>query len=113
MKLKAKREPLMVRVYAELGAGRLTEGYVHAKQEFVHGYIEDGVITVNPAPAVVDTCIHEILHRLFPEWSESYVTNRTTYLLRRMTDAEIQTFYEEFKRRARKRKKPVQAGEDS
>ena len=110
--MKATRDALMVRVWAELGAGRLTEGYVIDKNQYIDGYIEGNVITVNPAPVVVETCIHEILHRLFPQWSEAYIANRTTYLLRRMTDGEVQMFYAEFKRRARKRRRPIEAATD-
>lgn len=104
--MKARnRSPLMVSVWAELGAGRLHEDYITDKREFVDGYIESGHIYINPAPAVVQACIHEILHRLHWKWSEAYVANRTTYLLRRMTDQEIQTFYEEYQRRVKKRKR--------
>jgi len=99
------RSPLMVSVWAELGAGRLTEDYIKDKAQFVDGYIEGGHIYINPANAVVETCIHEILHRLHGEWSEAYVSNRTTFLLRRMTDAEIQQFYEEYQRRVKKRRR--------
>jgi hypothetical protein len=100
-----KRPALLLRVWAELGSGRLTEEYITDRKEFVDGYIEGGHIYINPAPAVVETCIHEILHRLEPEWKEEYVANRTTYLLRRMTDSEVQMFFDEYQRRVKKRKR--------
>jgi hypothetical protein len=99
----------MVRVWAELGAGRIREGWIKDPHSFIAGHCQSsGHITVNPAVDVVDTCLHEILHRLYPQWSERYVKRTTTYLLRRMTDAEIQMFYSEYERRVRgKKRKPA------
>lgn len=104
-KRNRRREPLMVRVWAELGAGRIREGWLSEKHAFVAGVCEDGRITVNPMIDVVDTTIHEILHRLNPQWSERYVRRTTSYLLRRMTDEEIQTFYSEYERRVRHKRR--------
>jgi len=50
-------------------------------------------------PEVVDTIIHELLHRLYPHWSERYIKNRTSYLMKRMTDEEVQLLYDEYQRR--------------
>jgi hypothetical protein len=102
---RSPREALMVSVWAELGAGRITEDYIEDRQQFVDGYIEGGHITINPIAATVESCIHEILHRLHGEWGEAYVSNRTTYLLRRMTDAEIQQFYDEYQKRVKKKRR--------
>ena len=99
------RDPLMVRVWAELGAGRIVEGFISDAGAFVDGLTSgNGHITVNPVHQTCDTVIHEILHRLNPSWSENYVRNRTTYLRRRMTDAETQAFYDEYQKRKRSRR---------
>lgn len=96
---------MLGQVWAELGAGRITEAFLPSEKHFfVEGEIAGRHITINPAPSVVDSAIHEILHRLHPEWSENYVRRTTAYLLRRMTDEEVQAFYLEFQKRARKRK---------
>jgi hypothetical protein len=55
----------------------------------------------------VDTVLHELLHRLHPAWSESYVRRTTTYLRRKMTEQETVMFFEEYQRRAKRRKRPV------
>lgn len=108
MKRTARDMVLLGRVWAELGSGRITEAYLPStRQHFVEGEITGKHITVNPAPSVVDTAIHEILHRLHPTWSENYVRRTTTLIMRRMTDAEVSAFYDEFQRRARKRKRPM------
>lgn len=99
------RDPLLVRVFAELGAGRITEAFIHDTKAFVDGETApSGHITVNPVHQTVDTVIHELLHRIEPGWSERYVRNRTTYVRRRMSDAEIVTFYDEYNKRKRTRK---------
>jgi hypothetical protein len=98
----------MVRVWAELGAGGITEDPLlrsNIKGERLHGLQEGRHIWVNPTHGIVDTVIHELLHRMHPEWSEQYVCRTTTYLFRRMTDAEITAFYDEYQRRARKRRR--------
>ncbi len=105
---KARRDPLMVRVWAELGAGRITEAFIRDGKDFTDGFCVGGHITVNPVHQTVDTIIHELLHRLNPEWSERYVRRTTSYLRRRMTDDETLAFYQEYQRRAKKRKARVE-----
>ena len=107
MKKTAHDWALLGRVWAELGAGHITEAFIADKREFVDGMHSNGHITVNPVHPTVDTAIHEILHRLHPAWSENYVRRTTTYLRKRMSDEETQAFYAEFQKRARKRKRPA------
>lgn len=108
MKRTARDFALIGRVWAELGAGKITEAFISDGPNFTDGYYNgNGHITVNPAHQTVDTLIHEILHRLHPQWSESYIRRTTTYLRRRMSDEEVQAMYSEFQRRARKRKRPI------
>lgn len=99
----------MVRVWAELGSGRISEAYIKDGRYFTDGFTDDGSkhITVNPCHQTVDTVIHEILHRLHPEWNENYVRRTTTYLRRRMTDEETMAFYAEYQKRKRQRRRPL------
>lgn len=106
-KLKDARPPLLVRVWSELGAGRITEGFLKDKHNFTDGIIVNGHITVNPVHPTVDTLIHEILHRLHPEWKESYVRRTTTWLRRRMSDEETVAFFQEYEKRKKKRKRAM------
>jgi len=99
------RPPLLVEIWAELGASRIHEGRIEDKTHFVEGVCLNGrVITINPMPAMNDTICHELIHRLHPEWSEPYVRNRTTFILRRMTDDEHERFFREYQRRKKVRK---------
>jgi hypothetical protein len=102
---REKRTPLMVRVWAEVGAGRIRESFIHDTKVFVDGETQpSGHITINPVHQTCDTLIHEILHRLHPQWSERYVRRTTTYIRRRMTDAETQMLYQEYQTRVKRRK---------
>lgn len=112
MKRTARDFALMGRIWAELGAGQITEAFIADGRMLTDGwYNGSGHITVNPQHQVVDTVIHECLHRAFPDWSERGVRQTTTYLRRRMSDEEIQAMYAEFQRRARKRKRPLRIEE--
>lgn len=103
---KKGRPPLMVRVWAELGAGGITEDVTLTdKHHRLDGLQEGRHIWVNPMWNIVDTTVHEILHRLHPEWPENYVRRTTSYLMRRMTDEEAQTFYDEYQKRVKKLKR--------
>lgn len=107
-KRKQPRPALMVRVWAALGEGGVTEDTSltsEVKHERLDGFQQGRHIWVNPIWSTVDTVIHELLHRMHPEWSEHYVRRTTTYLLARMTDEEVRTFYDEYQRRAKKRRR--------
>ncbi len=105
MKRHARDFALIGRVWAELGAGRITEAFIRDGANFTDGFFNgNGHITINPAHQTVDTVIHECLHRAFPAWSENYVRRTTTYLRKRMSDDEIQAMYHEYRKRAKKRK---------
>lgn len=96
------RPLLLLRVLTELGAGQIKEAFIPSEKEFfVDGTTEGQAITINPVPQVVDTIIHELLHRLYPHWSERYIKNRTSYLMKRMSDEEVQLVYDEYQKRKR------------
>lgn len=105
MSRRHAKPALLVRVLTEIGKGRITEGFIHDKHEFVEGITDGHWITVNPAISVCDTLIHEVLHRLEPEWSENYVRRTTTFLLRRMSNEQVAQLYEEYKSLTKKRRR--------
>src|SRR5688572_6939258 len=93
---------LLVEVLTDFGSGNVFERFIKDRTMFVHGETLGRRITVNPAIAVVDTVIHETLHRIRPQWSENYVRRTTTWLLRRMSDEQIQAVYEQYQQRVKK-----------
>jgi len=99
------RPLLLLRVMAELGAGRIREGWIPSERDYyADGQTRGQDITINPAAEVVVTLIHELLTRLYPQWSERYIKNRVSYLMKRMTDEEVRLLYAEYQQRAKKGK---------
>jgi hypothetical protein len=89
------RDPLLLEVAAAVGAGRIRFRTLASEDFFVHGMTEDnGRITINPAPEIVDTLVHECLHRLRPTWSERAVKAKTTRLMKQLSDAEVEKLFE-------------------
>ena len=108
MKRSARDFALIGRVFAEVGAGKLTAAFIKDGAAFTDGFYDgSGRIYVNEDHQTANTVIHECLHRAFPNWSENYVRRTTSYLQRRMSDEEIIALVAEFRTRARKRKRPV------
>lgn len=107
MKRTARDFALIGRVWAEIGAGRLTEAFISDGPHFTDGFCSGEHIVINPVHQTVDTVIHECLHRAYPHWTENYVRRTTTYLRKRLSDEEIQAMHAEYEKRRRKRKSPV------
>jgi hypothetical protein len=98
---------LIGKVFAEVGAGRITTAFIKDGHNFTDGFYDgNGHIYINEDHQTADSLIHECLHRAFPAWSENYVRRTTTYLRRRMSDEEVQAMYAEYLKRARKRRTP-------
>ena len=95
----------MVRVLTEFGAGHIREAYIDDDDSnYWHGKASDeGHIIINPAPAIVDTVIHEILHRLYPAWPERVVAQKTSWLMNRMSHQEVKAMYREYAQRYARR----------
>jgi hypothetical protein len=100
---RPKGNALIVEVLTDFGSGRIREGFIKDGNWFVHGETCGQRITISPAISVVDTVIHECLHRIRPNWSESYVRRTTTWLLRRLSDEQIEQMYEEYNKRVKRR----------
>jgi hypothetical protein len=101
---------LFEQVLSALAEGRISETYIQAPDRLIEGMtLDSGHITINPVHAIVDTVIHELLHRLHPEWSEGYVRRTTTLLRNQMTDTDVQAFYRAYRRVVRPRKTVVRA----
>ena len=95
---------LFFRLIAELGAAPITEAFIKSKTESIDGLCEGGSITIAPHSHTVDTVIHELLHRLFPMRSERSIRRTTSILIKRLSDDEVQWFYDEYQRRKTKGK---------
>ena len=108
MKRTARDFALIGKVFAEVGAGRITAAFLRDGKSLTDGYYTgDGHIYINEDHQTADTLIHECLHRAFPAWSESYVRRTTSYIRKRMSDEEVMALVDEYRKRAKRRKKPV------
>ena len=90
---------LFFRLGAELGAAPITEAFITSETELIDGLCEGGSITIAPHNHIVDTVIHELLHRLYPMRSERSIRRTTSQLRKTLTDEEVQFFYDEYQRR--------------
>ena len=99
MALGAKNKHLWSRLCVELGAAPITEAYLSSEYEYVDGLCDKGSITIAPHNHIVDTVIHELLHRIYPERSERSIRRTTSLLRKQLTDDEVQWFYDEYQRR--------------
>lgn len=100
---------LLAEITEEMGKGQIFEAPIVGSKDHVEGLCnwESGDITVNPAPSVVDTLIHELLHRRFPKWSEERVRVETWRIIRTLSAADVQVLHHKYKRIAKRRRKPV------
>jgi hypothetical protein len=88
------------------------EAHILSGGEHVEGicYYPTGMIVVDPAPNVVDTLLHELLHRRYPRWGEKRVRQTANRLVRQMDPATVRRWYRRYQKAARKAK-PIALGE--
>lgn len=104
-----RAKPLtLTEVLCAFGETPIYEGYIRDAECFVDGCFEGERVVVNPIPSTVDTILHELIHRLRPEWSERVVVARARKFLQQMSDDDIQRVYYAYQRR----KKVLKGGLD-
>ena len=101
-------------IWTDLRAGKhISEGYINGgKRWLVYGLIEGQKITVNPALSVMDSLVHELIHRARPRWGEARVVKETCRILRAMPDEEIRRWHRQYNRVKRLRKTPIEGFDD-
>lgn len=110
------RDVIFVELCATLGTGRLHEAYISSNDptERVDGLCVSGKVVVNPVYHVVETLMHECVHRIRPEWSERSVRRKTTQVMRQLNDGEIQRVYDVWLSHRKVAKRPVKlSGDDT
>lgn len=92
----------------------MTIGPIHCEgdTEYVQGYAVTsgkgrGAVRINPEHDVVDTAIHELIHRLKPKWSERKVRAQTKLIMRSLSPKEIDLMYQQVLSTAVVRKRPL------
>jgi hypothetical protein len=104
-----ERDILLAAISSEMARGDVYEAEIQAKDYHCLGAmtIVDQRVYVDPAPMVVETLFHELLHRRYPRWGEKRVNKTAAGLLATLTDAEKRRWYRRYQRTARKVTAPV------
>jgi len=92
-----------------LSVTRVYEGRLDAEGSHYFGLCRKAahVIHIDPAPAIVSTLVHELLHARYPSWSERRVAREGDRLFEAMTTADVDRWwrrYQRVRRRHRRRK---------
>ena len=93
-------------VAIELGKGRIYEATLLDPTHHLEGLCDQATqsITINPKVSVVDSLIHELLHRRYPAWSERRVLLETRKLMGRLSHHDVTVWYQRYRRAVRKRR---------
>ncbi len=100
--MPSRSSELLDAICAEVKAGKYRLGPIPSeKGRRFHGNTTHTrrLVTINPSVEVVDTTIHEMLHRLRPQWSEQTVRSRTARLMQGLSDAEIWRLFRQIMRK--------------
>jgi hypothetical protein len=95
--------PLLRKVLVKLANARIQERYIAPGQhdKAVYGQIEGGIITINPVPAIVETLLHEGVHAVNWDYSETTVERLTTRLFYELTEDEMKLVYDIYRGKLR------------
>jgi hypothetical protein len=90
----------------ELERSRVYQCSLRSPIEQLHGFVEadSHIIYIDPRLAILDTLIHELLHRRKPKWGERRVERETRRLVGRMDDATKARWWRAYNRIKRQRR---------
>lgn len=73
--------------------------------------LQDGErVYIDPRPAIIETLLHELIHRRKRRWSERRVTQEARRLLSTMADQELALWWARYNR-TKKKSRPVEIEE--
>jgi len=98
----------------ELQNGKVVEARLQGEGIHVAGLCDYGsqIIYIDPRPAIVETLLHELLHRRWPHWTERRVLQEERRLLRHMTPQEVSKWFKAYTK-AKRTRASVRRVEDS
>lgn len=91
-------------LHDELRRGHIWECSLRDPRWHLDGLREGDNIYIDPRPAILETVLHELLHRRKPRWGERRVTSEARRLLAQMKNGEMATWwraYQQLKRKGR------------
>ena len=89
-------------LWNELHKGKVVECSLRDSAALYYGMVQDGTVYVDPRPAILDTVVHELLHRRYPTMSEREVRSKTARLVFRMDEATKRKWWRAYSRVKRK-----------
>jgi hypothetical protein len=97
-------------LYQEMQRGRIWECSLRDTRWHLDGLCEGENIYIDPRYAVLESLVHELLHRLRPRMSERAVTSKARQLTSSMDEATKIRWWRAY-RKIRKSGRPVQVDE--
>ena len=96
-------------LHEELQRGQITEADLRDPAMHLDGFCDYGSdrVYVNPKPSVVETLLHELIHRRHKRWGEPRVDREAKRLLSQMSHADVARWYRRYQAIARKRQRPM------
>ena len=93
-------------LYDELLRGKVYECSLRDPHWRLDGLQHGEAIYIDTRPAIIETLVHELLHRRKPRWSERRVTREARTLLSKMSDDDVAVWWQRY-RKIRKLSRPV------
>lgn len=87
----------------ELARGRVYECNLRDPAWVLDGLTDGDTIYIDPRPAIVDTVLHECLHRLKPRWGERAVRRHTAKLMQ-MDERSLRRVWRAYQRVVKRRR---------
>ena len=94
-------------MYEELQRGNVYECSLRDPKFRLDGLQDGERVYIDPRPAIIETLIHELIHRRKRTWGERRVTQEARRLLSTMADADLALFWSRYNR-TKKRSRPVE-----
>jgi hypothetical protein len=104
---KSVADLLLDDLWDELQRGQIYECSLRSKTWQMDGLQEGQNIYIDPRPAILETLLHELLHRRKPRWGERRVAREARRLSVAMDESTKQHWWRGY-RRIKKPSKPVE-----
>lgn len=101
-KQKTGNRHLVLTLLARFREVSFRERYIPDREgaQILGEYDDDkGEITINPVPHTVDTLIHELIHLVYPNYSERAVLSLTGKVMKQLSEADLLAIYKEYRRK--------------
>lgn len=103
--------PALDDLWDELQRGKVFECRLRDPHWHLDGMREGDAIYVDPRPAVLETVLHELLHRRHERWGERRVTREARALIGGMSEADKAKWWRAYSKVKRVRRRPVEIDE--